>query len=92
MINPGKNHLPGIFLFWQNNSRGELRSPAEICCNPRNAEDGAPYGRSAFFGFSCNHSNPQALCASSFAKGAYTVSHGFADKLIIIMKLSPWAP
>ena len=27
-------------------------------------------------------SNPQALCASSFAKGAYTVSHGFADSLL----------
>ena len=36
--------------------------------------------------------NPQAPCASSFAKGTYAVSHGFADKLIIITKLSSWAP
>ena len=28
-------------------------------------------------------SNPQALCASSFAKGAYAVSHGFADSLLL---------
>ena len=48
-----------------------------------NAVLGIPYGRSGIFciEFICNLSNPQALCASSFAKGAYAVSHGFADSL-----------
>ena len=34
-----------------------------------------------WFIFGNKPSNPQALCASSFAKGAYAVSHGFADSL-----------
>ncbi|MGN0606420.1 MAG: hypothetical protein ACI4JM_07850, partial [Oscillospiraceae bacterium] len=50
---------------------------------PRNAEDGVLYGRSAIFciGFICNLSNPQALCASSFAKGAHTIGCGFVSLL-----------
>ena len=49
-----------------------------------NAVLGIPYGRSEIFciEFICNLSNPQALCASSFAKGAYAVSHCFTDSLL----------
>ena len=36
-----------------------------------------------WFIFENKLSNPQALCASSFAKGAYAVSHGFADSLFL---------
>ena len=30
----------------------------------------------------CKHSNPQAPCASSFAKGAYDVSHSIAISIL----------
>ncbi|MGN0547957.1 MAG: hypothetical protein ACI4I3_11560, partial [Acutalibacteraceae bacterium] len=60
------------------------KSQAVVLLFSRNAEDGVPYGRSAIFciGFICNLSNPQALCASSFAKGAYAYSHIFAGGLL----------
>ena len=48
-----------------------------------NAVLGIPYGRSGIFciEFICNLSNPQALCASSFAKGAHTIGCCFVSLL-----------